>query len=156
MPFSLVVIPSVATVVGSGGRTKRVYRRRFECFEITGPNEERYQNWSFGSGLRLDCCVNKEFKRESGWTDSLESRRTTVYRAAQNRNEHTYLAQGIPWSRRWFPQGEARHCTPAMLTLAITPNVGNSSAQFLVAGDCVRAFPFTFSRSCKHAFFASS
>ena len=148
MPFSLVFIPRGATVGGRRDRTKQVDRRRFECLETTGPNEKRYRNGSFGSELRLDCSANKEFERDSVRTDSLESRRTTVYMATRNRNEHTYLAQGIPWSGRWFPQGEARHCTPAMLTLAITPNVGNSSAQFLVAGDCVRAFPFTFSRSC--------
>ena len=28
------------------------------------------------------------------------------------------------------------------LKLAISPNVGNSGAQFLVVGDCVRASPF--------------
>lgn len=33
------------------------------------------------------------------------------------------------------------HCTAVGLTPTITPNVGNSSAQFLLVGDCVRAFP---------------
>ena len=32
----------------------------------------------------------------------------------------------------------------AKLKLAISPNVGNSGAKFLVVGDCVRASPFTF------------
>ena len=31
----------------------------------------------------------------------------------------------------------------AQLKPAISPNVGNSGAQFLVVGDCVRASPFT-------------
>ena len=31
----------------------------------------------------------------------------------------------------------------AKLKLAISPNVGNSGAQFLLVGDCVRASPFT-------------
>ena len=55
--------------------------------------------------------------------------------------KHTYLAQETPWSWRRFSQGEARHCTPAVLTPAINPNVVNSSAKFLIAGDCVRASP---------------
>ena len=54
---------------------------------------------------------------------------------------HTYLVQRKPWSWRRFLQGEAHHCTPMMLTLAITPNVGNSGALFVLAGDCVRAIP---------------
>ena len=31
------------------------------------------------------------------------------------------------------------HCTYDWLTLAISPNVGNSGALFVVVGDCVRA-----------------
>jgi len=42
--------------------------------------------------------------------------------------KHTYLAQRIPWSWRRFLQDEAHHCTPVLLTPAITPNVGNSGA----------------------------
>ena len=61
------------------------------------------------------------------------------------RQRHTYLAQGTPWPRRRFPQGEAHHCTPVVLTLAIDPNVVNSGAQFLLAGDCVRAIPLIIS-----------
>ena len=34
------------------------------------------------------------------------------------------------------------HCTPVGLKPAIAPNVGNSGAQFLVVGICVRANPF--------------
>ncbi len=32
----------------------------------------------------------------------------------------------------------------AKLKLAISPNVGNSGAKFLVVGDCVRASPFQY------------
>ena len=44
------------------------------------------------------------------------------------------------------PQGRSSrarlyHCTPVWLTLAIAPNVGDSGAQFMVVGDCVRALP---------------
>ena len=35
------------------------------------------------------------------------------------------------------------HCTSARLTPTITPNVGNSNAQFLLVGDCVRAIPLS-------------
>ena len=34
------------------------------------------------------------------------------------------------------------HCTKVGMTPAIIPNVDNSSALFLVAGDCVRAIPY--------------
>ena len=33
------------------------------------------------------------------------------------------------------------HCTSVGLTDAIAPNVGDSGAQFLLVGDCVRAIP---------------
>ena len=36
------------------------------------------------------------------------------------------------------------HCTSDGLTPTITPNVGNSNAQFLIVGDCVRALPYEF------------
>ena len=39
------------------------------------------------------------------------------------------------------PRARPFHCTPVGLTLAIAPNVGDSGAQFLVVGDCVRALP---------------
>ena len=53
----------------------------------------------------------------------------------------TYLAQGIPWSSRRFPQVETVALHLAQLKLAISPNVGDSGAEFLVGGDCVRASP---------------
>ena len=47
----------------------------------------------------------------------------------------TVIKQAVP------PGGDlALHL--AKLKLAISPNVGNSGAQFLVVGDCVRASPF--------------
>ena len=55
--------------------------------------------------------------------------------------EVTYLAQGIPWSSRRFLQVETQALHFAELKLAISPNVGDSGAQFLVGGDCVRASP---------------
>ena len=36
------------------------------------------------------------------------------------------------------------HCTPLGLRPAISPNVGNSGAQFMVVGVCVRAAPVLF------------
>ena len=33
------------------------------------------------------------------------------------------------------------HCTLNVLLPVISPNVGNSTAEFVVVGDCVRAFP---------------
>ena len=39
------------------------------------------------------------------------------------------------------PRVRPFHCTSARLTPTITPNVGNSNAQFLLVGDCVRAIP---------------
>ena len=53
----------------------------------------------------------------------------------------TYLAQRIPWSIRRFLQVETQALHFAELKLAISPNVGDSGAQFLVWGDCVRASP---------------
>ena len=53
----------------------------------------------------------------------------------------TYLAQRIPWSIRRFLQVETQALHFAELKLAISPNVGDSGAQFLVGGDCVRASP---------------
>lgn len=40
-----------------------------------------------------------------------------------------------------FSRMRLYHCTPVWLTLAIAPNVGDSGAQFMVVGDCVRALP---------------
>ena len=66
--------------------------------------------------------------------------------------KHTYLAQGLPWSRRRFPQGEAWPLhTWAGLTPAIIPHVDNSCAQFLVAGKCVRAHPDLISITKRHS-----
>ena len=42
------------------------------------------------------------------------------------------------------PRVRPFHCTSARLTPTITPNVGNSNAQFLIVGDCVRALPYEF------------
>ena len=39
------------------------------------------------------------------------------------------------------PRVRLFHCTEDELTSTITPNVGNSSASFLLVGDCVRAIP---------------
>ncbi len=39
------------------------------------------------------------------------------------------------------PRVRPFHCTPVGLTFAITPNAGDSGAQFLLVGDCVRADP---------------
>ncbi|WP_375676103.1 hypothetical protein, partial [Bartonella sp. CL42QHWL] len=39
------------------------------------------------------------------------------------------------------PRARPFHCTSVGLTLAITPNVGDSGAAFMVVGDCVRAIP---------------
>ena len=40
------------------------------------------------------------------------------------------------------PRARLLHCTTELLTPAISPNVGNSGAQFLLVGICVRANPF--------------
>ena len=40
------------------------------------------------------------------------------------------------------PRARLLHCTTEWLTPAISPNVGNSGAQFLLVGICVRANPF--------------
>ncbi len=42
----------------------------------------------------------------------------------------------------------------AKLKLAISPNVGNSGAQFLVVGDCVRASPFYIIKKTKKLLFS--
>ena len=44
------------------------------------------------------------------------------------------------------PPGGAQALHFAWLKLAISPNVGNSGAQFLLVGDCVRASPFTLKK----------
>ena len=55
----------------------------------------------------------------------------------------------LTWHRRYLdheggsPKSRPFHCTSVGLTLAITPNVGDSGAVFMVVGDCVRAIPFT-------------
>ena len=41
------------------------------------------------------------------------------------------------------------HCTTVGLTAAITPNVGDSGAQFMLVGDCVRAIPLYLKRKKK-------
>ena len=55
---------------------------------------------------------------------------------------HTYLARMLTMITEVVPLGRgSSHCTLVGLTPTITPNVGNSSASFLLVGDCVRAFP---------------
>ena len=44
------------------------------------------------------------------------------------------------------PRARPFHCTSVGLTLAITPNVGDSGAAFLVVGDCVRANPLLYKK----------
>ena len=50
--------------------------------------------------------------------------------------EDTVIKQAVP-------PGGALALHLAKLKLAISPNVGNSGAKFLVVGDCVRASPFS-------------
>ena len=71
----------------------------------------------------------------------------------------TYLAQRIPWSIRRFLQVETQALHFAELKLAISSNVGDSGAQFLVEGDCVRASPVLvwnkqtkYVKSCEYTF----
>ena len=66
---------------------------------------------------------------------------SVVVKAEQWTVRLTYLAQRIPWSIRRFLQVETQALHFAELKLAISPNVGDSGAQFLVGGDCVRASP---------------
>ena len=47
------------------------------------------------------------------------------------------------------PPGGALALHLAKLKLAISPNVGNSGAQFLVVGDCVRASPVLYQSNTK-------
>lgn len=44
-----------------------------------------------------------------------------------------YLAGAIPWSQRWFAQGEAYRCTPDVVAPAAPPNMimGTSLVPFL-------------------------
>ena len=42
-----------------------------------------------------------------------------------------------PWSWRQFCHAETHHCTQVLVTFVNNPNMVNSSAIFLVAGDCV-------------------
>ena len=55
--------------------------------------------------------------------------------------QHTYLAQGILQLSGGSPIVRPFHCTLVGLTNAIAPNVGDSGAQILLVGDCVRAIP---------------
>lgn len=41
-----------------------------------------------------------------------------------------------------FPRARFINCTLDALTPAISPNVGNSNAKFVVVGDCVRSVPW--------------
>ena len=53
--------------------------------------------------------------------------------------EDTVINQAVP------PGGDSGIAHFAELKLAISPNVGDSGAQFLVVGDCVRASPVRIS-----------
>jgi len=57
-----------------------------------------------------------------------------------------------PWGGS--PRVRPSHCTPVGLTFAIAPNAGDSGAQFLLVGDCVRADPWVKSKkNCYLSFF---
>ena len=45
------------------------------------------------------------------------------------------------------PRARPFHCTPVGLTPAISPNVGNSTALFVLVGICVRANPCKINRN---------
>ena len=53
----------------------------------------------------------------------------------------------LTWQGRYhdheggFPRARLIHCTLDVLTPAISPNVGNSTAYFVVVGDCVLTLP---------------
>src|SRR4029434_5200450 len=53
----------------------------------------------------------------------------------------------LTWQGRYneqegcLPRARLGHCTPVLLTPANSSNVGISTAQFLVVGNCVRALP---------------
>lgn len=53
----------------------------------------------------------------------------------------------LTWQGRYrdheggFPRARLIHCTPDVLNPAISPNVVNSTAEFVVVRDCVRVFP---------------
>src|SRR4029434_8945260 len=54
----------------------------------------------------------------------------------------------LTWQGRYndqegcLPGARLGHCTPVVLTPANSSNVGISTAQFLVVGNCVRALPW--------------
>ena len=54
------------------------------------------------------------------------------------------------------PRARLLHCTSELLTPAISPNVGNSGAQFLLVGICVRANPFYHLHSSWNCSFVKS
>ena len=64
------------------------------------------------------------------------SRSETPRQAYLPGQEVNYDHQGSSSRARLF------HCTSGQLTSAISPNVGNSMAQFLLVGICVRANPY--------------
>ena len=78
-----------------------------------------------------------------GWVGSV---------CVQCRNLRLYGGAGkkrfiLTWQGRYhdheggFPRTRLTHCTASVLTPAISPNARNSTAKFVVVGDCVRAFP---------------
>ena len=72
---------------------------------------------------------------------SLPLRRRYKVQNRSKRAFHTYLSQGRPWSRRRLPQEEASTLHSVEAEACDSPNVGNSGAQFLLAGVRVRAAP---------------
>ena len=114
------------------------------CLTRVGPFSRVYYFWP-NSQLALMCVTKLS--------------RCGCYKLSQSTNTKDKLWHFGTWSNQSVPgaylpgwgvnhdheDGSPRvrpfHCTQVRLTPVITPNVGNSTASFLLVGDCVRAIP---------------
>ena len=95
------------------------------CIPVFGMGMARAWHWAWISYFQWYC----RFSPESGCLETADQ---------------AYLpGVGVNCDQQGSsPRARLLHCTPELLTPAISPNVGNSGAQFLLVGICVRANPF--------------
>ena len=116
--------------------------------KVGNPGTWAYLNKSF-----IQCAIVCQWRDGGQWAMKVfyavgpcQGHQHNVDQVAVNRRRWVCLSI-LTWHRGYHDHlgGSSRvrpfHCTTVWLTFAITPNVGDSGAQFLLVGDCVRAIP---------------
>ena len=98
-------------------------------------------------GRKFDGGGEEEEEETENGSKAANARERLTSNIAQGRLKNSYLPDGGLHRDHadGGPKARPCHCTSAWLTLAITPNAGNSAVQFLLVGT---AFALSLDLSC--------